>query len=143
MKICSTCGSEKEFTEFYRRANAKDGYQSSCKSCMGSTYQKCRSAKVDHYKATQQSRYDHIRNQFREWKRSKGCLCCSETEPVCLALHHLDASKKEYAPSDLLTYSWNKLMEEASKCVVVCANCHAKIHAGIIQHDKHGNPMLL
>jgi hypothetical protein len=35
MKSCTKCGKEKELTEFYRRAAAKDGLQNNCKPCCG------------------------------------------------------------------------------------------------------------
>ena len=31
------------------------------------------------------------------------------------------------------TRSWEKVKEELDKCILVCANCHREIHAGIIQ----------
>lgn len=49
-------------------------------------------------------------------------------------LHHIDASKKEFGLSIRgLTRSLDKIMKEADKCVLVCANCHREIHAGISQ----------
>jgi hypothetical protein len=71
--------------------------------------------------------------RFNEWKKEQGCSCCMENEPVCLDLHHLDPSKKDGHPSMFVKYGWNRLMKEATKCIVVCRNCHAKIHAGMIK----------
>ena len=34
MKNCSKCGIEKEYSEFYRDKNKKDGFRSQCKSCI-------------------------------------------------------------------------------------------------------------
>lgn len=33
MKICSTCGIEKEFTDFHRDASKSDGFRNNCKLC--------------------------------------------------------------------------------------------------------------
>jgi predicted HNH restriction endonuclease len=30
-------------------------------------------------------------------------------------------------------YSWENLLKEAEKGIIVCANCHRKIHADIIK----------
>ena len=34
------------------------------------------------------------------------------------------------------TYGWNTLVAEADKCLLVCANCHREIEAGLIE-DWH------
>lgn len=62
-----------------------------------------------------------------------GCIACGESEIACLDFHHLDPSVKEGAPPSLLKAgSFSRAVEEAAKCVVLCANCHRKLHAGII-----------
>ncbi len=33
MKVCTKCKLEKEFSEFYKRENSKDGYRNECKDC--------------------------------------------------------------------------------------------------------------
>ena len=142
-KTCCTCKRIKPLCDFYKRKQSRDGHQSSCKSCMADTYTKCRNNRLDHYTDVQKQRYDKIRDRYREWKRKNGCVCCAETEPVCLQLHHLDPIAKEFAPADLLKYSWKKLMKEASKCVVVCGNCHAKIHGGIVTKTKLGQSVFV
>jgi hypothetical protein len=72
--------------------------------------------------------------KFRNWKSERGCKFCSETESVCLDLHHLDPPQKDYTVSDIIgVQSWTRLMEEVAKCIVVCKNCHTKIHANVIK----------
>jgi hypothetical protein len=36
----------------------------------------------------------------------------------------------------LLLLNLELMLKEASKCVVLCANCHRELHAGIITLDK-------
>ena len=31
------------------------------------------------------------------------------------------------------TRSWEKVKEEADKCILLCANCHREAHAGMLQ----------
>jgi hypothetical protein len=64
------------------------------------------------------------------------CKVCGEVEKCCLDFHHL--YNKEVEISQLKTYKNQnkiaKLLEsELAKCVVLCANCHRKVHAGIIE----------
>ena len=51
-----------------------------------------------------------------------------------LLFHHLDPSNKKHEIGNLMknTSGWKKILEEASKCVLVCANCHGEIHADLI-----------
>lgn len=100
---------------------------------MAVKHRNCRAAKREQYNKVQEDRRVSIQLKLYNWKKEQGCKCCKENDPCCLDLHHLDPSEKEGNPSSFTKFSWNKLMKEASKCIVVCRNCHAKIHAGIIK----------
>jgi hypothetical protein len=63
-----------------------------------------------------------------------GCcaVCGYDRYAGALQFHHLDPSKKSFALSLRgLTRSIERLREEAAKCRLVCANCHAEIEGGI------------
>ena len=47
------------------------------------------------------------------------------------AWHHLRDKKAAMARLINRCSSWNDIIEEADKCVMVCHNCHGEIHAGI------------
>ena len=48
-----------------------------------------------------------------------------------LHFHHLDPTQKEFGISKTgQTYVWEKLKQELDKCICLCANCHAEVHAG-------------
>jgi len=70
----------------------------------------------------------------REYKGGK-CMICGYTKyPGSLDFHHLDPKQKEFGISVRgLTRSWEKIRKEIDKCILVCANCHREIHAGITQ----------
>ena len=72
-------------------------------------------------------------------EREKGCLICGEKETCCLDFHHIDPSKKVFNVSLRNRVSNEKLEEELSKCIILCANCHRKVHAGILDISKYGN----
>ncbi|QXL90328.1 hypothetical protein [Salmonella phage NINP13076] len=65
--------------------------------------------------------------------KSSGCILCGEKEPVALDLHHIDESTKDANVSDLMRRGTKRLIDEMNKCVVLCANCHRKVHAGILE----------
>lgn len=78
-----------------------------------------------------------------EWRRRtklalvvyKGgkCIKCGFDDlnyPSCFDFHHVDPTQKEFSiASNGSTRSIEKLKAEADKCILVCRNCHAKIHA--------------
>ena len=60
------------------------------------------------------------------------CVICGyDRFPGALEFHHLDPSAKEFGLSTRgLTRSIEKLRAEASKCVLLCARCHAEVEGG-------------
>ena len=53
-----------------------------------------------------------------------------------LQFHHLDPSQKENQISAMLTGKRSKTAAEINKCIVLCSNCHFRLHAGLIQVDE-------
>ncbi len=66
--------------------------------------------------------------------KALGCRICQERDPVALDFHHLDPSAKDLHLGGMMSNGYNadRLIAEIQKCVVVCANCHRKLHAGHI-----------
>lgn len=75
------------------------------------------------------------RNAKRRLIRAFGHKCgicgynkCDEV----MEFHHLDPSKKETHWGQIRgsIQSWDKIVIEMRKCVMVCSNCHKEVHAG-------------
>lgn len=65
-----------------------------------------------------------------------GCVYCGEDTACCLVAHHCESSKKSFNVSDARQgkrYSATRVAAELAKCICVCWNCHAKLHANIIK----------
>jgi len=63
-------------------------------------------------------------------QRKLGCKNCDENMVACLDWHHLNDDKDDTV-ADLI---WNdrsveRIEAEMEKCIVLCANCHRKLHA--------------
>jgi predicted HNH restriction endonuclease len=57
-----------------------------------------------------------------------GYRICSEA----LEFHHLGDDGKDFAISGRgHSRSWARVKAEISKCVLLCANCHREVHAGL------------
>lgn len=74
------------------------------------------------------------RNKAKRWvseyKKTVVCELCGEGESVCLDFHHKDITKKRDTISSLANqaFSIDAIKEEIKLCMVLCANCHRKIH---------------
>lgn len=70
--------------------------------------------------------------------RGGRCEVCGYSRCIAaLDFHHLDESKKSFSLGTRgLTRSWVKIRAELKKCILVCANCHREIHAGLIDLQK-------
>ena len=56
-----------------------------------------------------------------------------------LQFHHLDPSLKSFSLSRRgCTRSFAELKEEAAKCVLLCANCHAEVENGVVKIGSDG-----
>ena len=62
------------------------------------------------------------------------CLHCGFAAYIgALHFHHVDPASKAFSVSrDGVTRSLRRAREEAGKCVLLCANCHAMVEAGLI-----------
>lgn len=51
-----------------------------------------------------------------------------------LEFHHINPQQKQFALSHRgLTHSLNRHRDEAKKCILLCANCHREVEAGLIK----------
>jgi hypothetical protein len=62
--------------------------------------------------------------------RINGCALCHEQDDVCLCAHHVDPSQKSFEISLASSFPVEMVVDELAKCVCLCLNCHAKVHAG-------------
>ncbi len=63
------------------------------------------------------------------------CLICGYKKyQGALELHHLNQSEKSFSLGHKgYTRSWLAVKQEIDKCVLLCANCHREVEAGISQ----------
>lgn len=75
-----------------------------------------------------------MRQRAIEYLGGRCQICGYCTCMDALDFHHKDREQKEFGLSQKgLTRSWEKTKSELEKCILVCANCHREIHAGITQ----------
>ena len=136
MKQCNKCKQIKDLSDFFKNKSKKDGYQGHCKVCSNNAAKKT-------YKINSSSRLKtDLRNKNRRKymqgiinsiKEGTFCSICNESDISCLDFHHLNSNIKEIAPTNLVNYGLESLIKELNKCIVLCSNCHRKLHAGKIK----------
>lgn len=140
LKTCCTCNEEKPVTDFRRDRLRLDGRQSSCKVCARSFQSKRYQEK---YAISRRDRDIALRSEnsekIRSIKQQQGCIYCGESDVACLDFHHKTSDDKEFGISGNTHRTWKYIEAEIAKCVVICANCHRKLHAGHIELPNNGN----
>ena len=68
------------------------------------------------------------RERFYAWKSTLACSQCGESHPAAIDFHHRNPEGKSFEIAKYVESSWEKLMEEAGKCEVLCSNCHRIAH---------------
>ena len=96
-----------------------------------SDYQKAHYRKKKQYyldKAAE--RRKKVRQEFEQFKSTLKCEKCGESHIACLDFHHKDPQEKDIEISHAVGRSWGvgKLKKEIDKCVILCSNCHRKLH---------------
>lgn len=121
MKVCDSCKIEKDVSEFYKHRNRPDGLNQSCKVCHSKRM-------VELNKKKRAKRISLV----EEFKKVP-CACCGlEFGTYAMQFHHTDPSTKVNEVSQMLMGKLEDLLNEISKCVVVCANCHLGIERGVL-----------
>jgi hypothetical protein len=126
---CSRCETVKSIDDFNFKNRKTGTYQSICKECCKlerrETYGKYKSKISAKNKRNAKKKNDW----YREYKSKIKCERCGENHPACLEFHHLEPDKKDLEVSQLInTYSIERTISEIEKCIVLCSNCHKKLH---------------
>lgn len=74
-----------------------------------------------------------VRRKNRElWQQFKGSLRCTKcgfNHPAALDFHHVDRTDKKSVNKLASNGMYKQAIQELSKCMVLCANCHRIIHS--------------
>lgn len=84
--------------------------------------------------------------RVKEWRKntkiklvegfeSKCCCCGIIDDPIIYDFHHIESDGKEFLLTGKTT-TWENIITEAKKCVMLCSHCHRKVHYRDLQIDK-------
>lgn len=127
------CGAGKHYVDTSMFHKKGTGTQPNCRDCQNRlNRERYKSNKDSHIQAVKQN--TKARSElFAGWKSQLKCECCGESFSQCLDFHHIDSSSKEFTLSEAIgRYGLLRMVEELKKCVVLCKNCHCKVHANVL-----------
>jgi hypothetical protein len=78
-----------------------------------------------------------VRKITRDYKLAHPCVC-GEKDPDCLQFHHRPGEKKRLMLSNLQGLGPEATLAEIKTCELICANDHARGHAGR-PREEHKN----
>jgi hypothetical protein len=148
LKSCSICKESKPTAAFSRRKKNDQRLRSLCNAC----HRKDLVARyLNNPEPQRQKSRERDKTEVRERVRlietirsESGCVVCGEMESCVLDFHHLVGNSKGreggIPVARAAGKSWKALYQELAKCIVVCANCHRKIHAGMIVLEAGAKP---
>ena len=111
-------------TEFaYYSAGQKRGRRWRCKRCVGQAVTR---------------RLQKVKRILVEESGGSCCVCGYDRCIISLHFHHVDPTRKSFSLTVAMGKSLAALRDEAKKCVLVCANCHGEIEAGVIACPPQG-----
>ncbi len=94
-------------------------------------YEEHKQQKIDQSKRS----YEKLIEFINTYKSSHGCQKCGfNVHYTALVFHHLNVDSEKIDDISSLKRLRSKkiILEEMKKCIVLCANCHALLHANII-----------
>lgn len=75
-----------------------------------------------------------IKKECVEYKGGKCIVCGYDKCDRALDFHHLNPEEKDFTiASNNTKFRLEQLKPELDKCVLLCRNCHAELHAGLIE----------
>lgn len=128
MKRCPKCRLVKDFEEFGKNSQKSDGLQTFCKDCKrkdDKLYYRSHSPLMKkQILLSKKKRIQLVQKKLYEYLSTHPCIDCGENNIIVLEFDHI--KDKQEAVSVMINngLGWEHVLEEISKCVVRCANCH-------------------
>lgn len=138
-KNCTLCKQLKLLEDFNKSATRREKRRAHCKMCERKQARDFYKSHPDPYKWRARA-FNKKMTMLRlaeadRIKREKGCLLCGEKVLCVLDFHHRHGNSKGREGGKPVSRaagnSHKQFMAELAKCVVLCANCHRKVHAGV------------
>ena len=132
-RTCHKCFIEKPLEEFPWKSIIKRTRQAVCKECTAKRSNEWYYKNKEHHIDNVQDRRKKIRIETHEYALNylltHPCEMCGETDPVVLEFHHVGEKGENVSTLIHRADSLVQLIEEISRCQVLCSNCHKRVTA--------------
>jgi hypothetical protein len=127
LKKCISCKEDKHLNEF---AYSKGKPREKCKACLKEYMNSHYKSNKDSYKDYVKKRKKELKNWYNEYKSNLKCEKCGENHPAVLDFHHINSNEKDFSIGTAMGVgnSIETILKEISKCMILCSNCHRKLH---------------
>lgn len=135
MKHCNECNTDKPLDEFSIRNKERGTRNSRCKQCIRDYGKRhYRDNRLDYLQSSSDQKRRN-KQWFADLKKTLSCEHCGEDHPAVLQFHHMDPAQKDVEVSVMIANgsSIRRVQDEIAKCIVLCANCHFKVHYNLRQ----------
>lgn len=119
-RTCSSHG----FTEFANYSRGGGKYAWKCKRCVGEAVTR---------------RHQKMRKTLVAEAGGACVLCGYDRCLFSLHFHHVDPAAKSFQMTVAIGRSLATFRAEAKKCVLLCANCHGEVEAGMVESPPAGS----
>ena len=130
MRMCGRCGREKPESSFNWRRVEK-GQRDNCRACRAAYkrehYRRNRQRYIDNA-SIRRARIHEVRMRWLvQYLAEHPCEDCGESDVVVLEFDHPEDVEKRFdITRGLKDRNWQDVLDEISRCDVVCANCHRR-----------------
>jgi len=135
-KKCSKCGEYKNWSEFQKGINYRDGIRSECKNCSNSRSLNWMRKNKERGKDISRMSYQLIKNKFFEIYGNK-CICCGETEKTFLTIDHINGQRGKKRETSYKAYYNASKKPDPKNYRILCHNCNHAVRFGTCPHQKH------
>lgn len=133
---CTQCGvearNEEDLNLFNKDKRLPHGRTSKCKKCCAIKHNKWMRDNKDKLNEWRRRDMKLKKDRLADYIGGRKCAHCGfeHTSFAPFDFHHLDPTSKELSISDAVCRSWDNLIKEIDKCVLLCSNCHR------IEHER-------
>lgn len=130
MKTCTLCKEEKSLDLFSWKNKARNIKASECKECHKIMRREYYLNNTEKEKQRTSNGKIKRKDWFKGMKLTFKCSNCPEDHISCLDFHHTNPNEKEFNIAHAISIGLGKkkILDEISKCIILCANCHRKLH---------------
>lgn len=128
MKQCCRCKDIKPLDQFAKNKRHLDGLQKYCKACHKDSNARYFQENKEKFRSLNAAQRRDKAQKLQEYKQTLSCSSCGETKHWRLDFHHTNDDKDRAVSLMIKSHSWDNIIAEIKKCIVLCRNCHADAH---------------